>query len=60
MLFRSERELVAQDEARRLDDSMAIAWELLRTLLRAELTRLSDAQIGAHLDTGERSPDTDA
>jgi V/A-type H+-transporting ATPase subunit B len=57
---RFERELVAQGEARRLDDSMAIAWELLRALPRAELTRLSDAQIAAHLDTGERSPDTDA
>jgi len=39
---------------------MASAWELLRTLPGAELTRPSDAQIGAHLDTGERSPDTDA
>ena len=57
---RFERELVAQGEARRLDDGMAIAWELLRALPRAELTRLSDAQIAAHLDTGERSPDTDA
>jgi V/A-type H+-transporting ATPase subunit B len=57
---RFERELVAQDEARRLDDSMAIAWALLRALPRAELTRLSDAQIAAHLDAGERSPDADA
>jgi hypothetical protein len=39
---------------------MAIAWALLRALPRAELTRLSDAQIAAHLDAGERSPGTDA
>src|SRR5690606_12343015 len=56
---RFERELVGQEAARRLDDSMAIAWALLRALPRAELTRLSDEQIGRHLETGDAVPDTD-
>jgi V/A-type H+-transporting ATPase subunit B len=54
---RFERELVAQDGARTLDDSMALAWQLLADLPRAELTRLSDAQIDRHL--GEAAPPPD-
>lgn len=50
---RFERELVAQDEARPLDDSMAIGWRLLRDLPRGELTRLSDAQIARHLGAAD-------
>ncbi|MEZ5729311.1 MAG: V-type ATP synthase subunit B [Burkholderiaceae bacterium] len=46
---RFERELVAQDAARTLDESMGIAWRLLSELPHAELTRLSDAQIARHL-----------
>ncbi len=46
---RFEHELVAQSEARSLDQSMALAWGLLRALPAADLTRLSDAQIAAHL-----------
>ena len=56
---RFERELVAQDGARGLDDSMAIAWTLLRALPRAELTRLSDAQIAQHLEGGDAAPRAD-
>ena len=44
-----EEQAVSQARARTLEDSMAIGWRLLATLPRAELTRLSDAQIGAHL-----------
>lgn len=46
---RFERELVAQAAPRTLDESMAIAWALLRDLPRTELMRLSDAQIERHL-----------
>jgi len=46
---RFERELVAQDAARSLDQSMAIGWRLLTELPHGELTRLSDAQIAQHL-----------
>jgi V/A-type H+-transporting ATPase subunit B len=56
---RFERELVGQDAARGLDDSMAIAWALLRTLPHAELTRLSDEQIARHLEADETAPDAD-
>lgn len=46
---RFERTLVAQDGARTLDESMAIAWRLLAALPAEELTRLSDAQIARQL-----------
>jgi V/A-type H+-transporting ATPase subunit B len=46
-----ERELVDQRAARTLEDSMAIGWSLVAKLPRAELTRLSDAQIAEHVDT---------
>jgi V/A-type H+-transporting ATPase subunit B len=49
---RFEHELVAQSAARPLEHSMALAWGLLRRLPAADLTRLSDAQIAAHLGAG--------
>ena len=44
-----ENTLVSQTEARTLAQSMAIGWSLLAGLPQRELTRLSDAQIAAHL-----------
>ena len=46
---RFERELVAQDTARRLDESMMVGWRLLTGLPRADLTRLNDAQIARNV-----------
>ena len=45
-----EQTLVSQKEARTLEQSMAIGWKLLADLPRNELTRLSDAQIEAHIE----------
>jgi V/A-type H+/Na+-transporting ATPase subunit B len=44
-----EQNLVRQDEARTLEQSMALGWRLLTDLPKSELTRLSDAQIEAHV-----------
>ncbi len=44
-----EQRLVHQDGARPFAESMAAGWRLLRELPHTELTRLSDAQIAAHL-----------
>jgi V/A-type H+-transporting ATPase subunit B len=44
-----EQRLVTQDRARTLEESMAIGWSLLAQLPARELTRLSDAQIAAHV-----------
>jgi len=44
-----EERLVHQEGPRTLDASMQLGWELLAALPRSELTRLSDAQIAAHL-----------
>jgi V/A-type H+-transporting ATPase subunit B len=44
-----EGELVNQAAARTLEQSMAIGWRLLAGLPLSELSRLSDAQIAAHL-----------
>jgi V/A-type H+-transporting ATPase subunit B len=44
-----EAELVNQAQPRSLAQSMEVAWRLLRILPASELTRLSDAQIAAHL-----------
>jgi V/A-type H+-transporting ATPase subunit B len=44
-----ERELIGQEGARSLEESMRVGWSVLRLLPRAELTRLSDAQIDEHL-----------
>jgi len=49
---RFERELIHQAAPRTLEASMAVGWALLRSLPRSELTRLSDAQIAAHLGGG--------
>jgi V/A-type H+/Na+-transporting ATPase subunit B len=45
-----EQTLVSQDEARSLEQSMALGWGLLAELPKSELTRLSDAQIAAHIE----------
>ncbi len=47
-----ERDLVSQTAARTLEQSMDIGWKLLAGLPKSELTRLSDAQIAAHLPAG--------
>ena len=49
---RFERELIHQSTSRTLEASMAVGWALLRGLPPGELTRLSDAQIAAHLGSG--------
>ena len=45
-----EQSLASQTGARTLEQSMAIGWKLLAGLPRSELTRLSDAQIAAHIE----------
>ena len=45
-----EQQAVSQARPRTLEQSMEIGWRLLAALPRSELTRLSDAQIGAHLE----------
>jgi V/A-type H+-transporting ATPase subunit B len=47
---RFERELVQQQGARTLEQSMAIGWELLRSLPKTELHRLSDRQIAQYIE----------
>lgn len=47
-----ENRFLHQDGARTLEQSMEIGWQLLSTLPHQELTRLSDAQIAAHLIGG--------
>ena len=44
-----EQTLVTQSDARTLEQSMALGWTLLADLPKSELTRLSDAQIAAHV-----------
>jgi V/A-type H+/Na+-transporting ATPase subunit B len=51
-----ERTLLTQARARTLEDSMAVGWELLRSLPSAELSRLSDAQIAEHLTIAVKRP----
>jgi len=46
-----EQNLISQTEARTLEQSMAIGWKLLAELPKSELTRLSDAQIAAHIES---------
>jgi len=48
-----ESELVNQSTARSLEESMDTGWRILAVLPRAELTRLSDAQIDAHMEARE-------
>ncbi len=50
---RFEQELVNQDSARSLEESMSLGWQLLQSLPVSELTRLSDAQIDAHMQPEE-------
>jgi V/A-type H+-transporting ATPase subunit B len=45
---RFERELVGQDAPRTFEESMESGWKALGALPRAELTRLSDAQLERH------------
>jgi V/A-type H+-transporting ATPase subunit B len=46
---RFERELVNQQGARSLEQSMALGWQLLRSLPASELHRLSDRQIEMYI-----------
>ena len=46
---RFEQDVLRQDSARTLEESMAAGWAALAGLPRNELTRLSDAQIRSHL-----------
>lgn len=50
---RFEAKMVKQDGPRTLEETMKLGWELLRMLPVRELTRLSDAQIAAHLTPAE-------
>jgi V/A-type H+-transporting ATPase subunit B len=52
---RFERELIHQDGARTLEQSMAVGWSLLRRLPTSELGRLSDRQIAHHLQSAAAS-----
>ena len=45
-----EDQVVNQSRPRTLEESMELGWRLLAALPRSELTRLSDAQISAHLE----------
>jgi len=45
-----EQTLASQSGPRTLEQSMAIGWTLLGGLPKSELTRLSDAQIAAHME----------
>ena len=45
-----EGDLVNQSSPRTLEQSMAVGWRLLAGLPMSELSRLSDAQIAAHLE----------
>jgi V/A-type H+-transporting ATPase subunit B len=49
---RFEREVVAQAGHRTLEESMATGWHALRSLPPEELTRLTPAQLEAHLQGG--------
>jgi len=51
-----ERDLVSQGAPRTLEQSMDAGWKLLAELPRTELTRLSDAQIDAHLGSAAEAP----
>lgn len=49
---RFERDLVNQDDSRTFEESMEVGWRLLRRLSKAELPRLSDAQIARYIEAG--------
>jgi V/A-type H+-transporting ATPase subunit B len=50
-----EQTLVNQTAARTLEQSMEAGWKVLALLPSSELSRLSDAQIAAHLGASERA-----
>lgn len=50
-----ERRFVRQEEARSLEESLALGWELLRALPAAELTRLKPQQVERYLTDGARA-----
>jgi V/A-type H+-transporting ATPase subunit B len=50
-----EQRFVRQEEARSLEESMALGWELLRALPAAELTRLKPQQVERYLKGGARA-----
>jgi len=50
-----EQRFVRQEEARSLEESLALGWELLRALPVAELTRLKPQQVERHLSGGTRA-----
>ncbi|HXY22038.1 MAG TPA: V-type ATP synthase subunit B, partial [Burkholderiaceae bacterium] len=52
-----EHQLISQDGRRSLEQSMGLGWQLLRALPRGELSRLSNAQIQAHLSTADQQED---
>jgi len=45
-----ERDLIGQNGARTLEESMALGWKLLRRLPRKDLARLSDKQIARYVE----------
>ena len=49
---RFERELIHQRGRRTLEESIKAGWGVLRRLPKAELARLSDAQIARHVAAG--------
>jgi V/A-type H+-transporting ATPase subunit B len=50
---RFERQLVNQTGARTLDETMALGWQLLRSLPVTELHRLNDRQIADYIESDE-------
>jgi len=50
-----EQRFVRQEEARSLEESMALGWELLRALPLPELTRLKPQQVERYLRGGARA-----
>jgi V/A-type H+/Na+-transporting ATPase subunit B len=55
-----ETRFVAQDGPRTLEQSMALGWELLRTLPPSEMTRLSSAQLAEYIEGNGDSPHFEA
>jgi V/A-type H+-transporting ATPase subunit B len=51
---RFEHELVNQQDVRSLEQSMALGWQLLRSLPVTELHRLSDRQIEMYIEKNGR------
>jgi V/A-type H+-transporting ATPase subunit B len=51
-----EQRVLSQDAPRSIEQSMAAGWDVLKMLPQAELSRLSDAQIGRYLGAVEDKP----